>query len=47
MSGYTDRAIVHHGMLQSDTILLQKPFSMATLAAKVRDILAKPELALQ
>jgi CheY-like chemotaxis protein len=47
MSGYTDRAIVHHGILQTDTVLLQKPFSMATLTAKVRDILAEPELAHQ
>jgi CheY-like chemotaxis protein len=47
MSGYTDRAIVHHGILQSDTILLQKPFSMAKLAAKVRDILTEPQLAHQ
>jgi PAS domain S-box-containing protein len=47
MSGYTDRAIVHHGILQTDTILLQKPFSMATLAARVRDILTEPELAHQ
>ena len=39
MSGYTDRAIVHHGILQTDTVLLQKPFSLATLASKVQEIL--------
>ena len=39
MSGYTDRAIVHHGILQTDAVLLQKPFTLATLAAKIREIL--------
>ena len=39
MSGYTDRAIVHHGILQTDTVLLQKPFSLTTLASKVQEIL--------
>lgn len=40
MSGYTDQAIVHHGVLEGDAVLLQKPFTLATLAAKLRDILA-------
>ncbi len=40
MSGYTDQAIVHQGILEGDAILLQKPFSMATLASKLREILA-------
>jgi len=40
MSGYTDRSIVHHGILESDAVLLQKPFSLATLAAKLREVLA-------
>ena len=40
MSGYTDQAVVHQGILESDAILLQKPFSMATLASKLREILA-------
>jgi two-component system cell cycle sensor histidine kinase/response regulator CckA len=39
MSGYTDRAIVHHGILAPDTILLQKPFTLNTLACKLREIL--------
>ena len=42
MSGYTDRAIVHHGILETGAVLLQKPFTMATLAAKVCEILARP-----
>ena len=40
MSGYTDQAVVHHGILETDAALLQKPFTLATLAAKLREILA-------
>lgn len=39
MSGYTDQAVVHHGILESDAILLQKPFTLNTLALKLREIL--------
>ena len=39
MSGYTDDAIVRHGVLEPGTLLLQKPFSRETLADKVRDVL--------
>jgi two-component system cell cycle sensor histidine kinase/response regulator CckA len=39
MSGYTDQAIVHHGILASEAVLLQKPFTLATLAAKLREVL--------
>ena len=39
MSGYTDQAVVHHGILEGDATLLQKPFTLATLAAKLREIL--------
>jgi PAS domain S-box-containing protein len=40
MSGYTDQAVVHQGILEGEAVLLQKPFSMATLASKLREILA-------
>ena len=40
MSGYTDQAVVHQGILGTDAILLQKPFTLATLASKLREILA-------
>ncbi|MGH9714374.1 MAG: PAS domain S-box protein [Candidatus Acidiferrales bacterium] len=40
MSGYTDQAVVHHGILESDAVLLQKPFTAAALASKLREILA-------
>jgi two-component system cell cycle sensor histidine kinase/response regulator CckA len=38
-SGYTDNAIVHHGVLDSQTPFLQKPFSTVDLAAKIRELL--------
>ena len=39
LSGYTVDAIVHHGMLESDTPFLQKPFSPDALGRKVREVL--------
>jgi PAS domain S-box-containing protein len=39
MSGYTDDAVVRHGVLSADTEFLQKPFSPHALASRVRDVL--------
>ena len=39
MSGYTDDAIVQHGVLEAGTAFLQKPFTPRTLASKVREVL--------
>jgi PAS domain S-box-containing protein len=39
MSGYTDDAIVHHGVLEDGIEFLTKPFSPETLANKVRNVL--------
>jgi FixJ family two-component response regulator len=40
MSGYTDDAIVHHGVLDPGTPFLQKPFTARGLTGKVREVLA-------
>jgi DNA-binding response OmpR family regulator len=39
MSGYTDDAIVDHGVLAAGAAFLQKPFSLKTLGARVRTLL--------
>ncbi|HEV8382971.1 MAG TPA: response regulator [Gemmatimonadales bacterium] len=39
MSGYTEDAIVHRGVLAPNTAFINKPFSGDNLAAKVREVL--------
>ena len=38
-TGYARNAIIHHGRLDKGVELITKPFSLADLAAKVRDVL--------
>jgi len=42
MSGYTEDAIVRHGVRDSSVLLLGKPFTPADLISKVREVLDKP-----
>jgi DNA-binding NtrC family response regulator len=39
MSGYTDNAIVHNGILDADLAFLQKPITPDVFARKVRKVL--------
>ncbi len=39
VSGYTDDAVFRHGVLHDKLNFLQKPYSPAALAWKVREIL--------
>ncbi|NOY09703.1 MAG: PAS domain S-box protein [Spirochaetes bacterium] len=41
MSGYTDNAITHYGLLDPDINFIQKPFTMQILTRKVREVLDK------
>jgi CheY-like chemotaxis protein len=41
MSGYADHAVVHQDILAANAVLLQKPFTLATLAVKLREVLVE------
>ena len=41
VSGYTDNAILHHGILEPGTNFIQKPFTVESLPRKVREVLDK------
>jgi CheY-like chemotaxis protein len=42
MSGYTEDAIIRHGVQAAQTAFIGKPFSPAALAAKVKEVLSAP-----
>jgi CheY-like chemotaxis protein len=39
MSGYTGNLIAHHGMLSTDTVVLQKPFTKLALLSQIKSTL--------
>jgi two-component SAPR family response regulator len=39
MSGYTDNAIIHHGVLEKGMNYIQKPFTVDGLARRVREVI--------
>jgi CheY-like chemotaxis protein len=41
MSGYTDDAVLRHGVHEQHMTFLQKPFGLSALASKVRDTLGQ------
>jgi DNA-binding response OmpR family regulator len=41
MSGYTDHAIVNHGVLDAGTNFIEKPFTPSSLSRRVREVLDK------
>jgi CheY-like chemotaxis protein len=44
ISGYTDDAVVHHGVARGDVDLLEKPFHSEALAARIRQMLDDGQL---
>jgi FixJ family two-component response regulator len=43
-SGYTANVIAHHGMLDAGVNFIQKPFSMKSLAVKIRETLLEGQM---
>jgi FixJ family two-component response regulator len=42
VSGYTDEVLLRKGVQKPETNFLQKPFSLKSLAVKVREMLDQP-----
>jgi len=39
MSGYTSNVIIHRGVLDKDTVFIQKPFSSHELGKTIKEVL--------
>ena len=46
-TGFTKNAVVHHGILDADVQLIQKPFTVDELAGKIRALLGCIEQAVE
>jgi hypothetical protein len=42
MSGYSDEAVYHHGVIRPESAFIEKPFTALTLTRKVRELLDSP-----
>jgi CheY-like chemotaxis protein len=47
MSGYTDNAITHNGILEEGMKYIQKPFTMGALVGKVREVLDNKDVSVK
>jgi hypothetical protein len=43
MTGYSRNAVTHHGRLDPNLDVLQKPITQSDLAARIREVLDKRE----
>ena len=42
MSGYSDEAVQHHGVIRQESAFVEKPFTALALTRKVRELLDRP-----
>jgi CheY-like chemotaxis protein len=42
MSGYSENAIIHHGVIEEGTDFIEKPFSPEALTRRIREVLVTP-----
>ena len=42
MSGYSDEAVHHHGVIRQESAYVEKPFTALALTRRVRELLDRP-----